>query len=565
MSYYAKLSELGALAYWSLSADGTDHLNGRDVTVSGASLAADQTFSDLTNSYDFNTDGSDYATSASTAFDDLLDDAGTNYITLGAWVKQDTGVNAKFHRIISKGDQTNIGWCWGVKMSGTTAYPQFNGWGTTTNFICACNTTSITNAWTAGDGNWHFVATCIHMNAASGTAGDDYFFVDGQIGWINTTSNYTGAARGTDGGLDLTIADRADIPSGGFNFDGHITGAFIIAGKVQRNDIMDLYQRGLNELADTAGAITPSLLVENVAANDSCHYIWSPNTVQYWADYSNNDYWEMELTASQSGVTAGDANDPATTASWGGCPYAANFNGSQANISIDNTHLPDVYGGSGAANASFEVVGYLDSLPGSGKWFAAVSNADFGTADAECFFGIDENGKPLLGVSHTTGAYEIQGDVAISTGEWFHIVMWSDGAVSDYGCYVNGSNAGATLTVSTGTGTPDNYTGPWRIGFGLEGGTATGYRWTGELAFVGVYDEKLSAARIGTHYDILTNGGLTGYTAPGGGGGGGGGGKITRGRRRGGNGGGANGNRGGGGRSAGRRVSLWDRRRRRLT
>lgn len=269
--------------------------------------------------------------------------------------------------------------------------------------------------------------------------------------------------------------------------------------------------------------------------------------------------------------TAASGNDLVITGGAAGASgplggTAVEFNGTSsqyANYSATTTGaLANMFASSGYATfegyVSLDLAGnntdpnilenWAGSAAGTG-WIWSIHAADyFGVAKGTLQIQIQTDSGLYQGRANHSSAAAIIGE---GSG-WHHCVMAMQINNADAGGYAMVDGTQYTLTLqSNGNGTyQDDSTNDMYLGKRYD--NSAGKFWDGKLAAIAVYDFKLDTATALAHSQATA---LLGGSKAG---------AIMAGRRRGQNGGGANGARGGGGRAAGRKVSRWNRRRRRL-
>ena len=281
--------------------------------------------------------------------------------------------------------------------------------------------------------------------------------------------------------------------------------------------------------------------------------------------------WPCQDEAATLVQTAASGNDLAITGGSSGAAgplggTAVEFNGTSsqyASYSATTTGaLANMFASSGYATfegyISLDLAGnntnptILENWAGSGAgtgWIWSLYCSDyFSVAKGILQIQIQTDSGLYQGrANHSAGASLI----AEGNG-WHHVVMAMQLNNADAGGYamVDGTEYSLTLQ-STGSGTyQDDSTNDMYLGKRYD--NSAGRFWDGKLAAIAVYDFKLDTATATAHSEATALSGGSNAAA------------ITKGRRRGANGGGANGARGGGGKAKGRKLSRWNRRRRRL-
>jgi hypothetical protein len=496
MSYYSRLVDMGALAYWPLVDDGSEVINGYDLTPTSVTYEADNPL-DESGSADF--DGSTtYLTSSNAVFDDLLPNDGSTFVSVGAWIKVDAMGSNKFQRIISKGTNTgsaDYGWCFGVKEGQFRSdpgnwYPYFIAWGGTTNNLAYGGVSAV-----VADGNWHYVAMNMRVNHGSvGYTGEGWFMVDGVVAAVTNLASLTGTQT-SDAAVDLTVGQRGDVSDWTLAHEGNMCGLWLVNGSVTRSEAGILYEE---TKMDVAGACSPDFLMDD-AVNDTPLVMYSFGDKIVWPDWSGNDYWGLERQSSQAGITPGSANKPSGSGK-SGLTKAAEVNTASGNTNPD---VPHIWDGSTTAYATFEAACYLDSLPGD--YAALLNKGSHTTTDQEFLWAVDSSGYVILFIRQATGYVEIRSDSTVSGATWHHVIMYSDGQGVNFGCRIDGVDVGATKVTDTGTGTPSTTTRDLRIAQAVVAGVGD-YQWTGDLSFIAIYQSQLSGARMTSHYNTYSAG-----------------------------------------------------------
>jgi hypothetical protein len=239
------------------------------------------------------------------------------------------------------------------------------------------------------------------------------------VGYINGVNVGTIAAsgNGTSGSSDCFSLGEVL----GFNtwyLSGLIDDAAVFNRALTATEISNLYKTGVKKLNGQVN-LNPEL--------ESTSLRGDANLVQYTR-------FEGNSTATVGG-NGTDANMSYTTGKFGQCGV---FNGSNAYISISRTPVADNQSGTISAWINITDTAALGRIVSSGDEASATRYIDF-YVGTTLYYRFNDNGTED----------RISGSTTISTGQWYHVVITSDGSAIKM--YVNGNLE--TLTVASGTNT----------------------------------------------------------------------------------------------------------------
>lgn len=380
------------------------------------------------------------------------------------WVKIDS-LPGSTEVVVGRDDSsTNLHWWSGIESDGRVSFVlrDINGNGAAADLLNASDPLALDE--------WHHVVA-----VRDGDNDLNILYVDGVETDRSGVFNYTAGFGSTSANLNI----------GWLNFMGFFTFDGVI-------DEVALYERALSP-TEIQQHHTNGLL-----GQDYCLGSGAPSSAPYPED--TVAYWKLDETTGTTYEDSISGNDGEGTGD--PTPVAGTVNGAQEFDGTNDINVPADRSFGWYQNESFSIEYWMKKtgIP------PANNEVIIGRRDAagqpSWWVGLDT----VTGFAHfrladkDTKSDEKVGTTNLGDGQWHHVVAVMDGVAAELRLYVDGQEDLPAVATAFTAGF-DSETARINMGWLENTGTIHGFRYTGALDEVAIYDRALLPTEIETHYD----------------------------------------------------------------